>query len=134
MSKISKIPIFRHSSTFSGRPVWLPKALLLYFFDFLVSLGIFLGVNFRNRPNFHFQAFSKGSKMSKISKIPIFQHFLTFSGRLIQLPRALLLYFFDILASSGIFLGVNFGNWPNFHFQAVSKGSKMSKNSKILIF
>ena len=59
-------PIFL---TFSGRPNWLPRAMLLNVFDFLASLGKFLGVYFRNWPNFHFWASWKGSKMPKILKI-----------------------------------------------------------------
>ena len=127
-------PFFDILLTFSGRLIYLPRVVLIYFLDFLAVLGIFLGVNLRNGPNFNFQAFSRGLKMSKISKIPIFRHSSTFSGRPVWLPKALLLYIFDFLVSLGIFLGVNFRNRPNFHFQALSKGSKMSKISKIPIF
>ena len=58
-----------------GRPICLGGAVLLNVFDILASFGIFLGANIKNWPNFHFKVFSRGSKMAKISEIPISGHF-----------------------------------------------------------
>ena len=69
MGKFSSIsPIF---STILGRPNWLPRAMLLNVFDFLVSLGKFLGIYFRNWPHFHFWASEKGSSKFKILLNPL---------------------------------------------------------------
>ena len=43
----------------------------------------------------------------------------------------MLLILFDFLTSLGIVLGVCIRNWPNFHFWAVWKRSKLSKMPKI---
>ena len=51
----------------------------------------------------------------------------TFLRRRIWLPRAMLPNFFDLLTPLGIFLMVYFRNWPNFHFWAFWKKSKMPK-------
>jgi len=91
--------------------------MLPTFFDFLAPLGILLGVHLRNLSTFHFWAFLKGLKMPKITNI---MFFFTFLGRLIWLPIAMLPTFFDFQTQLGIFLGVYFRNWSNFHFWAFS--------------
>ena len=67
--KCQKLQKLRFFSTFSARPIWLPRAMLQIIFDFLTSLGIVLGVYIRIWPNFHFWASWKGTKMSKMQKI-----------------------------------------------------------------
>ena len=66
-----------------------------YFFDFLTSLGIVLGVCIRNWHNLYFWASWKTSKMSKMPKITKITFFSTFSAQPIWLPRAMLLFCFD---------------------------------------
>ena len=68
ITKMTKI-MFVFFSTFLGRRIWLPRAMLANFFDFLTPLGIFLGVYIRNWSNFHFWAFWKGSKIPKITNM-----------------------------------------------------------------
>ena len=66
---------------------------------------------------FSFLGIFEGVKNAKNHKHHVF---FTFLGRLIWLPIAMLPTFFDFLTPLGIFLGVYFRNWSNFHFWAFS--------------
>ena len=48
-----KITFFQFSAI-SGWSVRLPRVMVLTLYDFLASVGIFKGVYYLSRPNFHF--------------------------------------------------------------------------------
>ena len=79
MPKITKLTIKIKFFNILRQPIWLPRARLKNFFDFLTPLEIFLIMYFRNWPNCHFWGFWKKSKIPKITKMTIkitfFWHF-----------------------------------------------------------
>ena len=91
---------------------------LVYFTDFLKKVSdmlLFL-------PKIHF---SKAKIPKNDRKNIILRFFDILSTAYLVTKGNVTNFFFDFLTSLGIVLGVCIRNWPNFHFWAVRKMSKM---------